>query len=86
MKRRTLLALPAALLPSIGLSADSESGLRPLTVSAFGGVFQEAFTRYVASKFTDETGIVVKVVSQAWTIPGFLVLLTRLEMGLHRSI
>ena len=65
MKRRTLLALPAALLPSIGLSADSESRSRPLTVSAFGGVFQEAFTRYVASKFTDETGIVVKVVSQS---------------------
>ena len=69
MKRRSFLALPAAILPaalpSIGFSADSSSQARPLTVSAFGGVFEEAFSRYVASRFTAETGIQVNVVSQS---------------------
>ena len=69
MKRRSLLALPAAILPSIAplrVHATGNSSLpRPLTVSAFGGVFQEAFTSYVANKFTEETGIPVSVVSQS---------------------
>ena len=69
MKRRSLLALPAAILPSVApfrVHATARSSQsRPLTVSAFGGVFQEAFTSYVANKFTEETGIPVSVVSQS---------------------
>ncbi len=73
MKRRSLLALSAAILPAVlpsvapsrGYAAASSSQSRPLTVSAFGGVFQEAFTSYVANKFTAETGIPINVVSQS---------------------
>ena len=69
MKRRSFLSLSAAIMPAVlptsGYAAANLSQSRPLTVSAFGGVFQEAFTSYVANKFTDETGISVNVVSQS---------------------
>ena len=70
MKRRSFLSLSAAIMPAVLPSKMAMPPLvlsqsRPLTVSAFGGVFQEAFTSYVANKFTEETGISVNVVSQS---------------------
>ena len=65
MKRRSFLALSAAAITSLGLPAKAKTDAPALTVSAFGGVFQEAFTKFVASKFEAETGITVNVVSQS---------------------
>ena len=65
MKRRSFIAMAASTIPALASRAFASSVQRPFTVSAYGGLFEKAFQQYVAKKFTAETNIPVRVVSQS---------------------
>ena len=57
--------MAASTIPALASRAFASSVQRPFTVSAYGGLFEKAFQQYVAKKFTAETNIPVRVVSQS---------------------
>ena len=65
MKRRSFIAMAASTIPGSLHRVPLPPLFRGRSLSAYGGFLKRAFQQYVAKKFTAETNIPVRVVSQS---------------------